>query len=291
MSRITAYSAITSTKGTTALGDADVFIVDGTNGSRKIAAKDLANAVQDKLLKSCAAAPYAKNGIYRGANLGSGSTFAAASTTAQKTAINNGTFEGLFIGDYWTIDGRVYRIADFNYWYNVGDTALTTNHIVLVPDASFGNGSMNATNITTGGYVGSAMYTDSSSVLNTARTTISSKFGNYLVSHKIYLCNAVTDGKESGGAWYTSTVDLMSEIMVYGRRIRNPSNFYTTEKSQLALFKLAPQRMHDRGYNTWLRDVVSSTYFARVLGDGRANADYASTSRGVRPAFAVKGTA
>ena len=37
----------------------------------------------------------------------------------------------------------------------------------------------------------------------------------------------------------------------------------------------------------WLRDVVYSAYFAFVYTSGGANASYASTSRGVRPAFVI----
>jgi hypothetical protein len=290
MGRITTYTGIGQTQGKTALEDDDVLLLDGTNGSRKITAKELANAMMDKGSKSRAALPVGRSGLYRGANLGSGATFSAASTSDQRSAISDGSFDGLFIGDYWTVNGRVYRIADFNYWKGTGDTDFNTNHVVLVPDNSFGNGQMNSTNTTTGAYVGSEMYTDANSVLNTARTAIATDFGGYLASHKIYLPNAVTDGKESAGAWYNSTVELMSEIMVYGCKIRNPGNFYTTEKSQLALFRLNPAMVNLR-YNYWLRDVVSATYFARVANRGVADDSNASFSRGVRPAFPIKGTA
>ena len=290
MSRITTYTGIGQTQGKTDLEDDDVLLLDGTNGSRKITAKELANAMMDKGSKSRAALPVGRSGLYRGASLGSGATFAAASTSAQRSAISDGSFDGLFVGDYWTVNGRVYRIADFNYWKRTGDTDFNTNHVVLVPDNSFGNGQMNSTNITTGAYVGSEMYTDANSVLNTARTAIATDFGGYLASHKVYLPNAVTDGKESAGAWYTSTVELMSEIMVYGCKIRNPGNFYTTEKSQLALFRLNPAMVNLR-YTYWLRDVVSATNFARVNYDGNAVSYNASVSLGVRPAFPIKGTA
>ena len=290
MSRITTYTGIGQTQGKTDLEDDDVLLLDGTNGSRKITAKELANAMMDKGSKSRAALPVGRSGLYRGASLGSGATFAAASTSAQRSAISDGSFDGLFVGDYWTVNGRVYRIADFNYWKRTGDTDFNTNHVVLVPDNSFGNGQMNSTNITTGAYVGSEMYTDANSVLNAARTAIATDFGGYLASHKLYLPNAVTDGKESAGAWYTSTVELMSEIMVYGCKIRNPGNFYTTEKSQLALFRLNPAMVNLR-YNYWLRDVVSATNFARVNYDGNAVSYNASVSLGVRPAFPIKGTA
>ena len=47
----------------------------------------------------------AHNAIYRGKSLGS------TVTTAQYAAIKAGTFDDLYIGDYWTIGGVNYRIA------------------------------------------------------------------------------------------------------------------------------------------------------------------------------------
>ena len=299
MGRIIDYDEVISTNGTTALSDDDVFIIDGQAGSRKVKAKELAQALADKLPKNAASVGvgYGKSGIYRGASLGSGTSFAAASSAAQRAAITDGTFEGLFVGDYWTINNRIYRIADFNYWKRSGDSDFSANHIVIVPDASFGNSPMNDTNTTAGAYVGSMMYTSSDSMLNAARNTISNDFGSYLASHKEYLPNAVdSSGAQSAGAWYSSTVELMNEPMVYGCFIRakptsGSGHLYTIDKSQLALFRLNPAMVNLR-YNYWLRDVVSSTSFAYVNGGGTAAYDGASNaSLGVRPAFAVKGTA
>lgn len=299
MSRVTDYTGITSTQGLTSLADADVFYVDGSGGSRKITAKELAQALFDKELLNAAevGVGYGKSGMYRGANLGSGTSFANASTAAQRTAISNGTFTGLFIGDYWTINNTVYRIADFNYWKRSGDTDFNTNHIVIVPDKNWGNYPMNPTNTTAGAYVNSDMYTNSSSTLNTARTTVATDFGNYLASHKLYLPNAVdSNGAQSAGGWIESTVELMNEPMVYGCFIHakptaSVGHLNTCDKAQLALFRLNPAMVNLR-YNYWLRDVVSSTNFARVYLFGHAGHDGASNSNhGVRVAFPVKGTA
>ena len=84
------------------------------------------------------------NSIYRGKSLGS------SVTAAQYDAISDGTFAGLYIGDYWTINEVSWRIAAFDYWYGAGDTACTTHHALIVPDAAIAsNIAMNSTNITT----------------------------------------------------------------------------------------------------------------------------------------------
>lgn len=226
----------------------------------------------------------AHNAIYRGKYLGT------AVTDEQYAAISAGTFEDLYIGDYWTINGVNWRIAAFDYYYNCGDTNCATHHAVIVPDTCLYNAQMNTSNVTTGGYVGSAMYTDN---LETAKTTIKAAFSGHVLSHRIYLTNAVTSGRPSSGAWCDSEVDLMNEQMVYGGAIFMPIadgstvfTNYRVEKSQLPLFAHNPRMIAIRAIY-WLRDVVSAAAFAFVGGNGGATCYNASLSLGVRPAFCI----
>lgn len=236
----------------------------------------------------------AHNAIYRGKSLGS------TVTTAQYAAIKAGTFDDLYIGDYWTIGGVNYRIAAFDYYLNSGDTSCTTHHVVIVPDTCLYNAQMHntssggyeggAANTTTGGYVGSDMY---KSNLEQAKTTIKSAFSGHVLKHRIYLTNAVANGRASGGAWCDSEVDLMCEQMVYGSGIFSPvsdgSNVptnYRVEKSQLPLFQHEPSRICNHA-TWWLRDVITASDFALVYGVGTADCGDASNSLGVRPAFCI----
>lgn len=234
----------------------------------------------------------AHNAIYRGKSLGS------TVTTAQYAAIKAGTFDDLYIGDYWTIGGVNYRIAAFDYYLNSGDTSCTTHHVVIVPDTCLYNAQMHntssggyeggAANTTAGGYVGSDMY---KSNLEQAKTTIKSAFSGHVLKHRIYLTNAVANGRASGGAWCDSEVDLMCEQMVYGSGIFSPvsdgSNVpanYRVEKSQLPLFQHEPSRICNRA-TWWLRDVITASFFANVISYGYACCYAASYSLGVRPVF------
>lgn len=236
----------------------------------------------------------AHNAIYRGKSLGS------TVTTAQYAAIKAGTFDDLYIGDYWTIGGVNYRIAAFDYYLNSGDTNCTTHHVVIVPDTCLYNAQMHntssggwesgAANTTAGGYVGSDMY---KSNLEQAKTTIKSAFSGHVLKHRIYLTNAVANGRASGGVWCDSEVDFMCEQMVYGSGIFSPvsdgSNVptnYRVEKSQLPLFQHEPSRICNRA-TWWLRDVITASCFAGVNGTGGANYYDASNSFGVRPAFCI----
>ena len=155
---------------------------------------------------------------------------------------------------------------------------------------------MNDSNVTTGAYVGSAMYTTN---LAQAKTTINTAFGeSHILNHREYLANAMkatTDPTyESAGNWYDSTIELMNERMVYGADVFHnvevngaiPYN-HTIDRSQLALFALDPSRICNRAY-WWLRCAVSAANFANVSGNGSANYGGASGVFGVRPVFAIK---
>lgn len=209
--------------------------------------------IQDKLPNNAGA----HNSIFRGKYLGT------SVTTTQYMAISSGTFEDLYIGDYWTIGGVNWRIAGFNYYYNVGDTTFTTNHAVIVPDTILYNAKMNATDNTTGAYALSLMRTTN---LASAISTIEGIFGTHLKTHREIFANAVTTGKASGWAWYDCKVELMNEQMVYGASAWGESTYNNgyqvgSSRQQLPLFSLNPQSINTR-QSYWLRDVISATYFA-----------------------------
>lgn len=273
MAKMTEYAAATR------FDSGDILIKDGTNGTKKITAANAASEFAGLI------SPTQHRNVFRGKNLGT------SITVAQKNAISSGTFDDLFIGDYWTINNTRYDIADMNYWYNSGDeTVFNRHHLVMIPHTALYNAKMNETNTTEGGYVGSDMHTTN---LDQAKTKIGTDFGTMLLTHREYLVNAVTDGHPSACAWFDSTVDLMNEIMVYGSYIHTPGNNgvtmptrYTINKQQLALFALSPKSINTRS-TIWLRDVVSASRFALVVISGYANYGSASYSGGVRPVFAI----
>lgn len=257
----------------------DKLLIGTAEGNKAIGADDSLFAILDAFIPK-----EQRRMIYRGKNLG------AVVTEEQKANIKNGTFKGFFLGDYWTIGSYTWRIVDFDYWYNCGDTAFTTPHLVIMPDKPLYDAQMNETNITTGGYVGSKMYTEN---LAQAKTLAASAFGSLILTHREYLTNAVSNGYPSAGAWFDSTLELPNEIMMYGSLVFTPAgdgttivNRYTTGKTQLALFTVVPKLISNR-QTFWLRDVVSSAYFAFVGGDGATACGDASGSLGVRPVFAI----
>lgn len=263
-----------------ALVSGNKLLVGTTEGNKAIAAEDALFAMLDSF-----APVELRRVLFRGKNLGT------ALTAVQKAAIKDGSFKGMFLGDYWSIGGRIWRIVDMDYWYNCGDTAFTSHHLVIMPDEALYNAQMNTTNITTGGYVGSEMYKKN---LANAKTIVNAAFQGSVLTHREHLCNAVANGKQSGGAWFDSSIELPSEIMMYGHiHFGNASdgntipNIYTPSKTQLALFMVCPRFITDRSHAQWLRDVVSSANFAFVGGHGLTSCGIASSSNGVRPVFPV----
>ena len=256
------------------------LLVGTTDGNKAIAAEDALFAMLDGF-----APVELRRVLFRGKNLGT------ALTAVQKAAIKDGSFKGMFLGDYWSIGGRIWRIVDMDYWYNCGDTAFTSHHLVIMPDEALYNAQMNTTNVTTGGYVGSAMY---KSNLANAKTIVNAAFQGSVLTHREYLCNAVANGRPSGGAWFDSSIELPNEPMMYGHPHFSPTSdgstvlsIYTISKTQLALFMVCPRFIVNRSYNQWLRDVVSSAYFADVGSYGDTYCYGASSSLGVRPVFPV----
>lgn len=256
----------------------DVFLLDGERGTRKALASGVAVELAGLI------SPINHCNVFRGKNLGGGVS------SAQKAAIKDGSFDNLYIGDYWFNNGVNWRIGDMDYFLRCGDTDFTRHHLVIVPDTPLYSGKMNETHTTEGGYVGSLMY---KSGLDQAKTAITAAFGDLVTTHRDILCNAVSNGRQSGGGWFDSTVELMCERMVYGNSVFQPGcdgSFipynYTTGKSQFALFRMAPQYISNRQWY-WLRDVVSAASFAGVGTGGRADCRYAGNVGGVRPYFVI----
>ena len=265
-------------------GTEQMLIHDG-NGVKVITVKNLHKGLQtdiDSVRNVLADGAAAHNCIYRGKNLGT------SVTAEQYAAISSGKFTNLYIGDYWVIKGVTYRIAAFDYYYNCGDTNFTKHHAVIVPDTSLYKAQMNTSNVTTGGYTGSAMY---KSNLAQAKTTIKAAFGSaHVLTKRELLTNAVNGNTPSGWAWFDSDVELMNEVQVYGSVAwgAHDGNGYNVASGdgQFPLFMFDRTKLHNRE-DYWLRDVSSATLFSYVGGNGRADAGNASGSGGVRPAFCI----
>lgn len=206
-------------------------------------------------------------------------------TDEQKQAIANGTFEGLNIGDYWTINGINWRIADADYYLNVGDTPFTKHHVVVIPDTTLYNAQMNSTGTNSDCYTGSQMYTTN---LNNARTAFDDAFGSsYIPVHRGSYSYSST-----GYEFRNMRIELMSEEQVYGHAVwgLGSANGFDvgTQKTQFRLFSINKTKINIRE-NYWLTNILSPRFFAYVSANGEAKYGEATSSIGVRPFACIIG--
>ena len=285
MSKITDYTEVT------ALNALAVFLTE-SDGTKKIKGKNLLAALAE-----------ISDDVNIHRNTWGGRSLGTSVSADQFAEISAGTFHGMLTGDYWTIGGVDWVIADFDYWLQTGwkdnvtgNGECVDHHVVIVPRDCLYNAKMNESNVVTGAYMGSKMYTDN---LATAGTTIETAFGSaHILSHREQLANAVTDNRETAHTWVDSKWEIMNEAMVYGcERFHNQmqgtswAEYHTIDKTQLAVFRLNPvficAKFNNARATWWLRDVVNSTAFAVVSANGLANGNAASYSCGVRPAFGI----
>lgn len=224
-------------------------------------------------------------------------------TAAQSAAIRAGNFTDVPVEFSWIFSNVPYtyldennitqsdtysgtmRVADHDYYLNTGDTPLTTHHVVVVPDDNMFHASMNTTNTTAGGYVGSKMRTTH---LIRAEAIFKACFGeNHVLKHREYLVYRVSSSAEVGkaevaGAWYNSTVELMDERMVFGSAKYANTSLPSVSNKQLSLFKNNSDRIKN-GKWYWLRNVPTVALWAGVSTTGAQGDLNSCYSYGVRP--------
>jgi hypothetical protein len=212
-------------------------------------------------------------------------------TDTQKQAIANGTFEGLNIGDYWTINDVNYRIADFDYYYNVGDTAFTKHHVIIVPDSVLYNDSLQSSPVSTSkGYAG---IRGRDFFNRDVLPYFVNAFGDsFIATHRGLYANTFTDGVPSNYAWVNIRVEFMSEEQLYGHSVWGSCNQngydVGTQKTQFRLFALDKTKINIRN-KYWLTNVKSGTELASIDEYGSPSFTKVSDSNGYRPFACVVG--
>lgn len=249
------------------------------------------------------------NNIFRGDDL-----FAKGYTIDDICAmIADGSFSDIYIGDYFTLSGSIpdvpcfveqtgddgakslvestqtvnyntkFRIAGLDTYLNTGDTAFTAHHAVIVPDSTIGSNRMNSTNVTTGGYVGSFMFT---TVLPVYDTHFSEKLNNHLLTHRELLTNSVSGNSANAFVWTDVKINLMSEPEVYSSNQWGTKYDVGLNYRQFPLFRIASKYICNRNWY-WLKSVSGASGFAIVSSFGYAGNNYAPSVGGIRPCFCI----
>ena len=272
--------------------------VDATNMGGIVTTNRLVSDIRAQWYAAYPDGPEAHNAMWGGRDI-----TAAFNNGTVSANIANGTFKDIFPGDYITksvtISGKTYTvnwvIADCDYWINKGDNpGMTAHHVAIVPQTPIFNVRMNPTNSTEGGYAGSEMY---KKIIPACATGIVNAFGSsHILTFSDHLTldlntSAVSSGitvftgaPNWNGAWYSQQCNLMSEAMVYdGPHCASSALDNIMATRQMSAFRLSERLINHDRYWWWLRDVVSHSTFALVIGYGFADANVASAVGGVRP--------
>ena len=285
----------------TKLSDAGILVSEESAGTSGITLENFKTQLLAELLPKTAAA---HNSIYRGKNLTD-----YFNNGGMSAAIAAGTFDDIFPGDYIVkdvvINGTTYSnvkwlVADLDYHLHRGSTETTAHHALMIPENNIGTSYMNSTNTTSGGYQGSYMW---KTTIPLYVTGIVSAFGSsHVLQHYEMLTNNVnTDLKSaaytgwsgvaywdwSGSPWQAVKVNIPNQAMMYGNHPFASSGQEEGDcNKQLAIFRYGQN--FTRAKWCWLRDVASSTYFARANDNGLADFRGASDVGGVRPYFLLQ---
>lgn len=258
--------------------------------------------------------PVMHRNIFRGRNLG------GSVTDAQLASIQNGTFDDLFVGDYWVINGIYWRIVDMDYWLGCGKSTesndatqasaslrTTWHHLVIMPDHPLAGKELGtkSTGLGKSGYANTPMFTTHLDSLILPKVTAA--FGDALKEHSDILSAAQVNGTADNMNWFVRKIDIPSMIQMFGHRIftaadavNNTDNGLEGDisKTQFSLFRLCPRFIkcvkHDAApldldYTyMWLRDSVNNDEYAYIdTNTGFVGSIAANYPLGVRPVFAI----
>ena len=242
------------------------------------------------------------NAIYRGKVLVDTTGGTAPYTLSQLQAlVNAGNFSDIYVGDEIrvNIDSKLARfiVMAIDWYINVGDTPLTSHHLVLVPKDILGTAQMNGKNTTEGAYIGSEMF---KTHLPKFATKISTALGSHILTWRSLMSNATNtttpaagysgwSGCASNWVWMDTNCRLLSEVDVYGSSILGNAFDVGESNRQLPgfamnselLVKLNPK--DNSRSDWWLCAVASSTFFAGVVSRGGTDGYSAAYVFGVVP--------
>lgn len=231
------------------------------------------------------------NAIYRGKVLVDTTGGTAPYTLSQLQAlVNAGNFSDIYVGDEIrvNIDSKLARfiVMAIDWYINVGDTPLTSHHLVLVPKDILGTAQMNGTNTAEGAYKGSEMF---KTHLPKFATKISTALDSHILTWRSVMSNSIKSDHASNQAWADTNCRLLSEVDVYGSDIYGNTWDVGESNRQLPGFAMNPELLvklnpeNNSRSDWWLCAVMSATAFAGVTNYGSALGHSAQVVCGVVP--------
>lgn len=218
--------------------------------------------------------PYTNhNGGIRGNDLGS------SYTAEQKAAIAAGTFEDIYVGDYWTFGGTVWRVADIDTFYQHGDPRCTEHHVVIMPDEALFNSGFDA-----------SLYGNDSiatTKLPTEAASLEAIIGSYLIDKK-YMAHKDSSSYYQWVSYKMMTPSFHNFLGAYD--MEDAPTDPARQSQQFALFRYAPWFINTVvGVNFWCVDRYSSNA-ARVTHTRICDWQPYTNVYGIRPFALLAGT-
>ena len=229
-----------------------------------------------------------------------GAANAAAAFAALRTRADAGNFNGLRLGDYidvssMTIDGSAisnsnqrlrFEIAGFDTYLNVGNTPVTSHHIVMFSKNCVLQKAMDSTDTNAGGYAASELC---AYLNNQVKTGLVNAIG---ITPKTVRRLLDTKGE---WAWAAETVFIPTEVEVLGHHAWSNNKGNSTGSSvQWPLFASHPQmRIANWNGSRWWwweaspRTDDSATFCHCSLYGDAENGSASNSDIGVRFAFLV----
>lgn len=223
--------------------------------------------------------------------------------------ISSGTFDDLFVGDYFEADfGRTHimRIAGFDTFYNTfktysGENGMNSHHVIIIPDDCLEMCQMGQPPIVEG-YVGTEMF---KIFLPFWAGRLEEFIGSdHVLNVCEYLTSRVDDiatnclrpdltGASNECTWAEAKANLLSETEVFGYTSYSSSGYENGMGcyGQLPLFRLNPSKIiadETDLFGYWLRNVACDNHFCAVHFQGiPIYAEVGDYSIGVRPRFII----
>ena len=254
------------------------FLVDGPNGTHTVSGSLILENSGSIMTND----PYiVHRNTYRGASLGS------SYTDEQKEAISSGSFDELYAGDYWEINGVKWRVMDFDYFNS------EEHHVVIWPDSITQRAVFHTGNLTSVGYRNSAIrIAGLRTASGNTNAQINSAFGTgHQLIYKDFLSSTFRDDGVVGTELVDASLELPNTYMIYGTV---PASLYysvledhTNYRRQFAALAMNPKLiLASSGY--WFRNARNDA--ALILnGDGCMVFNNVASEHNVRPIFALKG--
>ena len=218
-------------------------------------------------------------------------------TEAQLEAIRSGTFDDLYVGDYWVLDGKVQRIVDIDYYYGkAGTGAETTHHLVVLPDIGQSGQTVAMHDTSDDPLLVEGMHYCDTDMCKTKMATYRAQVEALVgADHMLQMTKRIGDRSYDAKLWLMCLVNFVGEQALVIPSFEEQAGIsypfaYPDDDRRFALFAHSRRFDSDATAGTWFTDTVSGggdPGFALVAGIGGLIASLAVDSRnaGVRAAY------